>query len=102
MLKGPTACYLAEDTFAPGPGQIALVHAAAGGVGSLLGPWLLDKGVTVIAHSGSPEKAAQVHAEHSLFCSFNNLPEKVRAITGGALCDVVYEDRKSTRLNSSH
>jgi len=35
MLKGLTACYLAEDTFPAEKGHIALVHSAAGGVGSL-------------------------------------------------------------------
>lgn len=91
MLKGLTACYLAEDTFPASAGHVALVHAAAGGVGSLLVPWLRDKGVTVIAHAGSPEKAAQVPAEHALSCDFEDLPEQVRAITGGALCHVVYD-----------
>lgn len=91
MLKGLTACYLAEDTFPAQPGQVALVHSAAGGVGSLLVPWLLDKGVTVIAHSGSAEKAAQVRATHSLHGDFAALPEQVREATGGAMADVVYD-----------
>ncbi|MEJ2457121.1 MAG: quinone oxidoreductase [Novosphingobium sp.] len=91
MLKGLTACYLAEDTFPAAAGQVALVHAAAGGVGSLLVPWLLDKGVTVIAHAGSPEKAAQVPAEQALSCDLKDLPGQVRAITGGAMCHVVYD-----------
>ena len=38
--KGMTACFLAEDVKALQPGQSALVHAAAGGVGSVLVPWL--------------------------------------------------------------
>lgn len=91
MLKGLTACYLAEDTYPAAAGQTALVHAAAGGVGSLLVPWLVDKGVTVIAHSGTAEKAVQVPAQHSLHVPFEDLPESVHAITGGALCDVVYD-----------
>jgi NADPH2:quinone reductase len=91
MLKGLTACYLAEDTFPTSSDHIALVHSAAGGVGSLLVPWLLDKGVTVIAHSGSAEKAAVVPAEHSLSCDFSDLPEDVRRITGGAMCHVAYD-----------
>lgn len=91
MLKGLTACYLAEDTFPAKAGDVALVHSAAGGVGSLLVPWLLDKGVTVIAHSGSPEKAAQVPGEHSLSCPVAELPDAVRGITGGAMCHVVYD-----------
>lgn len=91
MLKGLTACYLAEDTFPARSGDIALVHSAAGGVGSLLVPWLLDKGVIVIAHSGSPEKATQVPAEHSLSCPFEELADRIRAITEGAMCQVVYD-----------
>ncbi|WP_404479536.1 quinone oxidoreductase family protein [Novosphingobium sp. BL-52-GroH] len=91
MLKGLTACYLAEETFPAKAGDVALVHSAAGGVGSLLVPWLLDKGVTVIAHSGSPEKASQVPGEHSLSCAFADLPAAVREITGGAMCNVVYD-----------
>lgn len=91
MLKGLTACYLAEDTFPAANGHVALVHSAAGGVGSLLVPWLLDRGVTVIAHSGSAEKAAQVPGDHSLHCDFDELPEAIREITQGEMCHVVYD-----------
>jgi NADPH2:quinone reductase len=91
MLKGFTACYLAEETIALSPGQVALVHSAAGGVGSILVPWLRDKGVVVIAHAGTPEKAASVGADHSLSGSFADLPGQVRAITGGHGVDVVYD-----------
>ncbi|MEE4451961.1 quinone oxidoreductase [Novosphingobium resinovorum] len=91
MLKGLTACYLAEETFPARAGDVALVHSAAGGVGSLLVPWLLDKGVTVIAHVGSPEKAAQVPGDHTLSCPFDELPQAVREVTGGAMCNVIYD-----------
>ncbi|MCI4590750.1 quinone oxidoreductase [Sphingobium sp. BYY-5] len=91
MLKGMTACYLAEDSIALQPGQVALVHAAAGGVGSILVPWLRDKDVIVIAHSGSAEKAATVQAEHSLHGSFDDLAGTVRELTGGKGVDVVYD-----------
>lgn len=91
MLKGMTACYLAEDTIRLQAGQTALVHAAAGGVGSVLVPWLRDKGILVIAHSGTPEKAATVGADHSLHGSFEDLPQRVREITAGKGVDVVYD-----------
>lgn len=91
MLKGMTACYLAEDITTLSAGQIALVHAAAGGVGSVLVPWLRDKGIKVIAHAGTPEKAARVDADHSLSGTFTELTEQVRAITGGRGVDVVYD-----------
>jgi NADPH:quinone reductase len=91
MLKGFTACYLAEDTISLAAGHIALVHSAAGGVGSILVPWLRDKGVIVIAHAGTPEKAARVVADHSLSGAFDALPAQVANITGGGGVDVVYD-----------
>ncbi|WP_260926078.1 quinone oxidoreductase family protein [Novosphingobium sp. 9] len=101
LLKGLTTCYLAEDTYPVTAGTVALVHAAAGGVGSLLVPWLTDKGATVIAHCGSAEKAASVPTEHSLHGPFDTLPEAVRAITGGAMCHVVYDGVGKTSWNAS-
>ncbi|MDR7155876.1 NADPH2:quinone reductase [Sphingobium xenophagum] len=91
MLKGMTACYLAEDTVALKAGQVALVHAAAGGVASVLVPWLRDKGVVVIAHCGSAEKAALVDADRRLHGAFADLPSKVRDLTDGVGVDVVYD-----------
>lgn len=91
MLKGMTACYLAEDIVPLKAGQVALVHAAAGGVGSVLVPWLRDKGVVVIAHCGSVGKAASVVADHSLHGPFDDLATRVRDLTGGAGVDVVYD-----------
>ncbi|WP_311269979.1 quinone oxidoreductase [Sphingobium sp. WCS2017Hpa-17] len=91
MLKGMTACYLAEDIMPLKAGQVALVHAAAGGVGSVLVPWLRDKGVIVIAHCGSAEKAASVVADHSLHGPFDDLAARVRELTDGAGVDVVYD-----------
>lgn len=91
MLKGMTACYLAEDMMDLKAGQVALVHAAAGGVGSILVPWLRDKGVVVIAHSGSAQKAAAVQADHSLHGPFDDLAASVRSLTGGTGVDIVYD-----------
>ena len=91
MLKGMTSCFLAEDILPLQPGQFALVHAAAGGVGSVLVPWLRDKGVIVIAHCGSPEKAATVEADHSLSGPLEGLASVVRELTGGRGVDIVYD-----------
>jgi NADPH2:quinone reductase len=68
-------------------GQWVLVHAAAGGVGSILVPWLKAIGARVIAHAGSAEKAAiakGLGADHALSCSFDHLAEKISEITEGA------------------
>jgi NADPH:quinone reductase len=91
MLKGFTACYLAEDTISLQAGQTALVHAAAGGVGSILVPWLRDKGVVVVAHAGSADKVAGADADHRLSCEFADLAHEVREITGGNGVEVVYD-----------
>jgi NADPH2:quinone reductase len=91
MLKGFTACYLAEDIITLKAGDVALVHSAAGGVGSLLVPWLRDKGVVVVAHAGTPEKAASIQADHVLSCSFEELAQALLEATSGHKADVVYD-----------
>jgi len=91
MLKGFTTSYLAEDIVPLQPGAVALVHSAAGGVGSLLVPWLRDKGVVVVAHAGTPAKAARVDADHALSVSFEALPQALLEATGGRKADVVYD-----------
>ena len=48
LLKGITAYYLLHDTFSLKSGQTALVHAAAGGVGQLLGQWRSEIGAIII------------------------------------------------------
>jgi len=101
LLKGMTACALTEDVLSLNPGQVALVHAAAGGVGSVLVPWLRDKGVIVIGHSGSPEKAATVPADHSLHGPFAQLAEQVRSLTDGRGADIVYDGVGKDSWNAS-
>lgn len=101
MLKGFTASYLAEDIVTLAPGQIALVHSAAGGVGSILVPWLRDKGVIVIAHAGTPEKVLAADADHRLSCPFDTLAAEVREITAGQGVDVVYDGAGKDSWNAS-
>ncbi|MGV3768564.1 MAG: quinone oxidoreductase family protein [Sphingobium phenoxybenzoativorans] len=94
LLKGMTAAFLAEDCGRMESGQAALVHAAAGGVGSILVPWLASLGVTVIAHSGSEEKAALARAAgaaHSLTGPYEALAEQVRGLTDGKGVHVVFD-----------
>lgn len=94
MLKGATAEYLIERCARVEAGQAVLVHAAAGGVGSILVPWLKALGATVIAHAGSPDKAAiakALGADHALSCPIEDLAETVRALTGGAGVPVVLD-----------
>lgn len=86
MLKGCTAEYLIERCARVQAGQTILVHAAAGGVGSLLVQWLKAIGASVIAHSSNPQKAAlasELGADHSLHCPMEELAANVRSLTGG-------------------
>ena len=57
MLKGLTAGYLVREIWPVQAGDMVLVHAAAGGVGSLLSQWLSHIGVRVIGTAGSEAKA---------------------------------------------
>jgi NADPH2:quinone reductase len=87
MLKGCTAEMLVERCARVQAGDWVLVHAAAGGVGSILVPWLKAVGARVIAHAGSAEKAEiarELGADHALSCPFEALAQKVREITSGA------------------
>ena len=58
MLQGITAHYLVNSTYAVQPGDLALVHAVAGGVGQLLVQLVKAKGATLIGTAGSAEKVA--------------------------------------------
>src|ERR1700676_5423129 len=57
MLKGLTAQFLLTSCFAVKPGHVVLVHAAAGGVGLLLGQWLKLLGATAIGTVGAADTA---------------------------------------------
>jgi len=83
LLKGCTAEMLVERCARVRAGEWVLVHAAAGGVGSILVPWLKAVGANVIAHAGSAEKAAiaaQLGADHALSCALGELSAEVRGI----------------------
>jgi NADPH:quinone reductase len=94
MLKGCTAEYLIERCASVQPGQAVLVHAAAGGVGSIALQWLKAKGAFAIAHSGSADKASlalELGADISLDCPMEDLAAQVREATGGKGVPVVLD-----------
>ncbi|WP_186421182.1 quinone oxidoreductase [Bosea sp. CS1GBMeth4] len=94
MLKGLTAEYLLHRTYKVKPGDIILVHAAAGGTGTILCQWGKALGATVIGTAGSREKAeiARAHgADHVILYRDEDIAARVKEITGGKLCDVVYD-----------
>ena len=94
MLKGLTAWMLLEKCRRLQAGQTVLIHAAAGGVGSLLVPWAKALGGLVIAHAGSAEKAERARAAgagHAFSCDFNALASKAREVTDGRGVDLVLD-----------
>jgi NADPH2:quinone reductase len=94
MLKGLTAQFLVTSCFPVKAGQTVLVHAAAGGVGLLLGQWLKWLGATAIGTVGSAEKMAIAKANgyaHVIQTQSEDFIARVQDITGGGRCDVVYD-----------
>jgi len=94
MLKGCTAEYLIERCARVQSGETVLVHAAAGGVGSILVPWLKHLGAVVIAHAGDSRKAAlarELGADHSLCCPLDQLAAEVRSLTEGKGVPIVLD-----------
>ncbi|MEK9795480.1 MAG: zinc-dependent alcohol dehydrogenase family protein [Alphaproteobacteria bacterium] len=76
------------------PGDRALVHAAAGGVGAALVQMAKAKGLEVIGIAGSAEKIAYVSnlgADHVIDRSGEVIVERVAELTGGAGVDVIYD-----------
>jgi NADPH2:quinone reductase len=93
-LKGVTAYYLLHETWKVKPGDTVLVHAAAGGVGSLLVPWAKHLGATVIGTAGSQRKLEQAKAlgaDHVIDYTTEDFAKRVRELTGGRGVDVVYD-----------
>ena len=94
MLKGMTAQYLLNRTFKVKKGDIILVHAAAGGVGLILCQWANHLGATVIGTVGSKDKAdlaTKNGAHHTILYRDEDFAARVKDITSGKLCDVVYD-----------
>jgi NADPH2:quinone reductase len=94
MLKGQTAEYLLQRTYALKAGETCLFHAAAGGVGLVFGQWAASIGANVIGTVGSQEKAelARAHGyKHVINYRTENVVERVMEITGGDMLPVVYD-----------
>lgn len=104
MLQGLTAQYLLRRTYRVQAGDTILIHAAAGGVGTIVCQWAKALGATVIGTVGSDEKAAVARAhgcDHPIVYTRENFAERVREITGGEGVPVVYDSiGKDTFMDS--
>ncbi|HUF44407.1 MAG TPA: quinone oxidoreductase [Aestuariivirgaceae bacterium] len=104
MLKGMTVRYLLRQTYKVTPGDTILFHAAAGGVGLIACQWAKALGATVIGTAGSEEKAelARAHGcDHVIIYTREDVPARVRELTGGKGVPVVYDGvGQDTLMNS--
>jgi NADPH2:quinone reductase len=94
MLQGMTVRYLFRETYVVGPDTVMLFHAAAGGVGFIACQWARALGATLIGTVGSDEKAAMAKergAAHVINYRREDFVARVKEITGGKGCDVVYD-----------
>ncbi|KAG8073059.1 hypothetical protein GUJ93_ZPchr0006g41695 [Zizania palustris] len=94
MLKGMTAHVLLRRVFQVQTGHSVLVHAAAGGVGSLLCQWANALGATVIGTVSNEEKAAQAAQDgchHVIIYTKEDVVTRVKEITDGKGVNVVYD-----------
>jgi NADPH2:quinone reductase len=94
MLKGMTAAYLLLKTYPVKPSDTILMHAAAGGVGSILTQWAKAIGASVIGTVGSESKvemAKQNGCDEVLLYREIDVPATVKQMTSGKGVDVVYD-----------
>ncbi|MBW2444113.1 MAG: quinone oxidoreductase [Deltaproteobacteria bacterium] len=94
MLQGMTARYLLRGCYDVKKGDTILIHAAAGGVGSIVCQWARHLGATVIGTVGSEQKAEIARAngcDHPIVYTAEDFSARTREITGGAGVDVVYD-----------
>ena len=94
MLQGMTAHYLSESTFPAKSGDIALVHAGAGGTGLLLIQLLKLKGATVYTTVSTADKAKlakQAGADETILYTYEDFVARVKELTGGKGINVVYD-----------
>lgn len=104
MLQGMTVRYLLRETYNVGPETVLLFHAAAGGVGLIACQWARALGATLIGTVSTDEKAELARANgaaHVIVTSREDFVARVREITDGKGCDVVYDSVGKDTYRSS-
>lgn len=94
MLQGMTAHYLSHSTYPLKPGDTALIHAAAGGVGHLLVQMAKRLGARVIGTVSTEEKARlarEAGADEVILYTQTDFEAETRRLTDGQGVDVVYD-----------
>ncbi|MBP0466737.1 quinone oxidoreductase [Roseomonas sp. PWR1] len=103
MLQGMTAAFLVKKCYPVRAGQTVMVHAAAGGVGLIMCQWLKHLGATVIGVVSTEEKAAlaRAHGAAHVLLTSDDIPARVKEITGGAMLPVVFDSVGRDTFNIS-
>ena len=94
LLKGISASFLLHEVYAVKRGDVVLVHAAAGGVGSILCRWAAALGAVVIGATSSAakaERARQAGCAHVVVYADGDFAEAAMRLTAGRGVDVVYD-----------
>src|SRR5713226_6927805 len=102
MLQGITAQYLTHDTYPLKKGETALIHAAAGGVGSLLVQMAHNIGARVIATVSTEEKAELARgsgAHDVILYSKSDFEAETKRLTAAKPVDVVYDSVGQTTFD---
>jgi len=89
-----TVQYLLRRTYEVKSGSTVLIHAAAGGIGLIASQWAKSLGATVIGTVGSKDKAKlarEAGCDHVILYRDEDFVARVKDVTGGRLCDVVYD-----------
>ena len=104
MLQGMTARYLLKGCYHVKAGDTILIHAAAGGVGTIACQWAKHLGATVIGTVGSAEKAEHARAhgcDHPIIYTREDFVSRVKEITRAEGVDVVYDSVGPTTFMKS-
>ncbi len=103
-MRGLTASYLLRRIHPLGPGDTVVLHAAAGGVGLIFVQWARLLGIDVIGTVSTDEKAeiARAHGcTHTIVYTREDVPSRVRELTGGSGVPVVYDSIGQNTYHSS-
>jgi len=100
LLQGITAHYLCHSTYPIQPGDVAVVHAAAGGVGLLLTQLVKRRGGLVVATTSTPDKAELAQqAGADVVATYDGFVDAVKEASGGSGAAVVYDGVGATTFD---
>ena len=92
LLQGMTAHYLTRNTYEIKPGDTAVVHSGAGGVGLLLTRYIKSLGGKVIATASTDAKRAiAIAAGADLAIEYKDFAKSVKDFTNGIGANVIYD-----------